>query len=128
MSLIERATIESDEDGFHLIVAGDIDFDRDDWEDDDGVVYARRPLNFRLTADAAIQLLEQAHAQIAPWHTEGQSVLRDFEEHQRTGVTPHYVPRLYEEPGEIFDIDDDDSAERLREAVDHQRKARRENP
>lgn len=89
---IESVKIESEDDGFHLVVDGEIELGRDDWEDDDGVVFARRPLDFRLTADAAVALLEAAHETIAPWHTEGQSVLRDFEHYQRTGVRPDYLP------------------------------------
>lgn len=126
---IESVKIESDEDGFHLIADGEVELRERDLSDDDGVLFASK-LDLHLTMGAAVELLEAAMETIAPWHTEGQSVLRDFEHYQKTGERPSYVPS---EPEGDWPLTGPathqivDEAEALREGADLSRKSRREN-
>lgn len=130
--MIDHVKIESDEDGFHLIVDGEIEFDRDDWVDDDGVVFTKRPLNFLLSQGSALDLLRAARETIEPWAAEGEKVREDFERYKRTGQVPDYAAaaeRGFLDPVEFgHGLGEIDGSENLREAADLERKRRRENP
>lgn len=76
---IEGIKIDCDEDGFHLIVEGEIELRPGDFEDDDGVILATRPLNLRLSQQAAFALVRAVDETIRPWADEGEAIRREVE-------------------------------------------------
>ena len=58
---VDGILVDSDEDGFHLIVSG-----------------MEGEYNFRLGQDGAIELLKAVLRDIQPWYAEGQAVLSEM--------------------------------------------------
>ena len=98
--MIETILIESDEDGWHLILP-------------------EANANFRLSQAAAFQLVAESE-KVREWVAEADGVRRDYDLFRKTGILPDYIPADGEhEP---------DQAEALREYADRARKESKERP
>jgi hypothetical protein len=117
--VIESVRIESDEDGFHLIVEGDFS-DVTVGGASDFVTRSVDRANYRLSQDAAWALVDAVEP-IREWRAEG--------ERQRENVARGLDSEGHaiEYGGDDADVHPISDAEIARERADHERKRRREN-
>lgn len=110
--MIDSVRIEADEDGFHLILDGDMSAVIEKWLHTDGGYR----LNLRLSQTAAAELVREVQP-IREWWAEGQAV--------RAEMSSVRVALLEDDED---DDPDHPNPELLAEGADLARKATRENP
>lgn len=109
--MIDDIRIESEEDGFHLVLEGDHSEEVARW------LNREEPLRLRLSQDAAIELFAQAQVNIAPWVTEMN--------YQRTA----YERATLEEKAEVLGRQIlDESSKRVEALLDKADTARKRGP
>lgn len=127
-SVADEALVETDEDGFHLVLVGDFADACADYLAADPATPSSSRLRVRLSQDAALQLTGQVRVTVGPWADEYDAALAEYrrapEAVRRAVIAGATLGRA---PAAVFaDELADVSTEALLEAGDNARKAARE--